>query len=144
MAGTLLLAGGAWLVATQQIPSTVLLGLGAGILITPDLDVDHRTAEEARLWRIFPPLGWAWQIIWYPYALLIPHRSPWSHAPLMGTAVRLLYLGALLYGAQTLAGYNWIGALLSWPGLPWALLGWAAQDTLHWLLDCPELRCNRT
>jgi uncharacterized metal-binding protein len=76
-----------------------------------------------------------WQILWYPYALLIPHRSAWSHAPVMGTALRLLYLAALLYGAQTLAGYDWIGALLSWPGLPWAMVGWAGQDGLHWLMD---------
>jgi uncharacterized metal-binding protein len=148
MAGTLLLAGGAWLVATQQVPSTVLLGLGAGILITPDLDVDGRTHEEARIRRLSRSLGMLWQVLWYPYALAMPHRSPLSHAPLVGTAGRIGYLatvaalGSALVATDLMAWrgiqwpwWEWMLKAAAWPGLPLVFVGWAAQDGLHWLMD---------
>jgi uncharacterized metal-binding protein len=34
--------------------------------------------------------------IWLPYQKFIPHRHWLSHAPVIGSAVRLLYLGVLL------------------------------------------------
>jgi uncharacterized metal-binding protein len=36
------------------------------------------------------------KFIWLPYQKFIPHRHWLSHAPVIGSAVRLLYLGVLL------------------------------------------------
>ena len=30
--------------------------------------------------------------LWWPYRRLIPHRSLWSHGPLLGTTLRLAWL----------------------------------------------------
>ena len=38
--------------------------------------------------RRWGPLGF----IWWPYRQLIPHRSIWSHGPLIGTTLRLAML----------------------------------------------------
>jgi uncharacterized metal-binding protein len=57
-----------------------------GYWLSPDLDIKSR-----------PFLRWGvLKIIWLPYQRLIPHRSPLSHAPVLGSAIRLLYLIALV------------------------------------------------
>lgn len=57
-----------------------------GYWLSPDLDIKSR-----------PFLRWSvLRFIWMPYQRLIPHRSPLSHAPVLGSAIRLLYLGAWL------------------------------------------------
>jgi uncharacterized metal-binding protein len=52
----------------------------------PDLDVYSR---QYRRWGM---LRW----IWIPYQRGMRHRSFWSHGPVVGTAVRILYLSAWL------------------------------------------------
>ena len=56
--------------------------LFGGLWLSPDLDT---RCNALRRWG---PLSG----IWWPYRRLIPHRSIWSHGPLLGTAVRLLVL----------------------------------------------------
>lgn len=114
----LALAGGAW----------------AGWLIDPDLDQPGRTHTENRITRNLGPLaGGAWRALWAPYAILIPHRSPLSHWPGLGTLIRAGYLYALAAGLAYLFR-------LSLPPIPWALAGhalaaWAIQDLIHFALD---------
>ena len=67
-----------------------VLGLVAGHLVTPDLDVDAITHEERRALRA-GCFGWAWVAWWWPYARLMAHRGL-SHAPLLGTLTRAVYL----------------------------------------------------
>ncbi|HJN36221.1 MAG: metal-binding protein [Prochlorococcus sp.] len=57
-----------------------------GLWLSPDLDT------RSRALRRWGPL----QLLWWPYRRLIPHRSLFSHGPLIGTALRLSYLLALL------------------------------------------------
>jgi uncharacterized metal-binding protein len=58
-----------------------------GYWLSPDLDIKSR-----------PFLRWGvLKIIWLPYQRLIPHRSPLSHAPVLGSLIRLLYLAAWLF-----------------------------------------------
>jgi len=64
---TLLVAGG------------FLLG---GLMFGPDLDTYSRQYQR---WGI---LRW----IWLPYQKSIRHRSPLSHGPLLGTAIRVVYI----------------------------------------------------
>jgi uncharacterized metal-binding protein len=60
-------------------------GLGfllGGLWLSPDLDT---RSNPTRRWG---PL----RVLWWPYRRLLPHRSPLSHSPLLGSAGRLAYL----------------------------------------------------
>ena len=64
-------------------PTTGLMAGAAfvvgGLWLSPDLDT---RSNALRRWG---PLAF----LWWPYRRLIPHRSFWSHGPLIGTATRL-------------------------------------------------------
>jgi uncharacterized metal-binding protein len=62
--------------------------LAGGLLLSPDLDT---RSNAIRRWG---PL----RLVWWPYRRLLRHRSLVSHAPLIGSAGRLLYLAVLLVG----------------------------------------------
>ena len=126
------------------IATAVLWGADAGLIsaaacliggfwLSPDLDT-HSNA--LRRWG--PLRG-----LWWPYRHLIPHRSLWSHGPLIGTALRLLWLLSwwvvlsLLIGWPTNAG---LPPLVSWlkqqPQQAIALaIGLEASAWLHLILD---------
>jgi len=63
--------------------SSHLLG---GLYLSPDLDL------KSLPWKRWGLL----KFIWLPYQNFIPHRHWLSHAPVIGTTVRLLYLSVLL------------------------------------------------
>lgn len=79
--------------------------------------------------------------LWYPYAVIAKHRSWFSHAPIIGTLGRVIYLGLLYLGlAALLRTYFDIFlpsplAILSW--LQWLIFvgGLAISDIGHWWLD---------
>lgn len=108
-----------------------------GLWLSPDLDT-HSNAT--RRWG--PLRG-----LWWPYRRLVPHRSPLSHSPLLGSAGRLLYLGSLVaLGAalQTLLGGSGLEqlnalAVHGWHGhrplLLAGLIGVEASGWLHLVLD---------
>lgn len=131
------LGTGAALVAygSGYLPAPILgwavAGWWLGVIITPDLDLAGRTHEEARMARV-PVIGWLWRIAWAPYAIIMPHRSVWSHGLLIGTAGRAAYVVAILLGACWLAGRT---LALDWWAAVWCLPGWACQDALHLLMD---------
>lgn len=112
-------------------------GALAGLLLTPDLDVNGGSVSNRYAARLGGcVLGLAWAMIWRPYSYLIPHRSPLSHMPLIGTAIRLGYmaaLGWLVLLALDLARVITIPALPAW--WPWAFAGLALADLLHFILD---------
>lgn len=105
----------------------VAVGMAIGWFITPDMDVDGGTHEEQR-WLIGPVL----RVIFWPYAKAFKHRGI-SHWPIFGTLTRLLYLFGPAWLLCVALGVTWptIEPRYLW----WALGGWAAQDTLHWVLD---------
>ncbi|MFT0796017.1 metal-binding protein [Synechococcus sp. H70.1] len=92
--------------------------LFAGLMFSGDLDTRSR---QYRRWLF---LRW----IWLPYRRWLHHRSFWSHGPLVGTALRLLYLGLWVTGVGLPAA--WLGSRLGWwqwqPGI-WRESLW------HWL-----------
>ena len=67
----------------------------AGILITPDLDVDY-TASNAVVADISRLLAVVWRLYWWLYAR-IPHRHWLSHGLIVGTLVRVIYAVPLLW-----------------------------------------------
>jgi uncharacterized metal-binding protein len=140
------------IVASHFIPTTdwkqMLAGSAGclmGLIVTPDLDVDRGCRAfhvvEETVGKI-PAL--IWRIIWLPYSWLIPHRSPLSHLPLIGTALRLGYLlGAMLLiwylasqtGVVSPVRLQGEAGLLSQPLLWWLIIGLALSDGLHFLMD---------
>lgn len=92
------------------------LGAAAGLIINPDLDME---GGEFVLWRL----------LWWPYRVAIPHRSLFSHGPIIGTLGRVAYLYAFVLITCILFG-------LKVPIPPgWAVIGLMIADTLHALAD---------
>jgi len=70
--------------------------LFAGYACAGDLDLD---STEYRRWG---PL----RFLWWPYKVIVPHRSWISHGLIMGGIIRVLYL------ALVTTGLLWIGLWL--------------------------------
>lgn len=133
------LAGAAFMVNNGQPAGptlTLAAGVLAGLVLTPDLDIDEGCISDRYVRRSVGPIGGGlWALYWMPYSRLIPHRSPLSHLPVLGTAIRLVYAGAL-----PVAIYSVMHGALALPPIPLWVLGWfalglACADTLHFLLD---------
>lgn len=79
--------------------------LFSGLMFGPDLDI---YSLQYKRWGIL-------RVIWLPYRQMLRHRSLFSHGPIIGTCVRLLYLftivaflSIVLVGiAQLLWGFPW-------------------------------------
>jgi len=88
---------GTWLL-TQTLDLTLLTAfsfLFAGLMFSGDLDV--KSVQYKR---------WGWfRWIWIPYQKWVPHRSPLSHGPVLGTLARLVYLTCCLGGLIFLGTY---------------------------------------
>ena len=69
---------------TGALAATFLVG---GLFFSPDLDL-HST----------PYMRWGpLRFMWWPYQVLIPHRSWLSHSLIVGGLLRLAYFAAILY-----------------------------------------------
>ena len=87
---------------------TLLLASGflfSGLMFGPDLDIH---SIQFKRW------GWL-RIIWKPYQKLLHHRSVFSHGPIIGTCIRVVYLfffvaaiAIFVVGlAQLFFGFTW-------------------------------------
>ncbi len=111
--------------------------LAGGLLLSPDLDTHSRPTAR------WGPL----RLLWWPYRRLLRHRSLVSHSPLLGSAGRLIYLGALVLGLAALLqplggpspGHLWHQGQRMWQGhqglLIAAALGVEASSWLHLIQD---------
>ena len=115
-------------------------GCMLGIIVTPDLDSRYRDTHSETIVRRSAGrlVGMLWDMLWLPYAQLIPrHRHPLSHWPILGTVLRLIYLLAAPLLIWWLLGQGFALPAL-WP-LPtaawWALGGLAFVDSLHAFMD---------
>jgi len=129
-ATTLALAVGS---ALSGQPTAATVGVLSGLILSPDLDVDDGFIGLAHLRRVpivGTALSWAWRAFWWPYSKAVPHRSAISHAPVVGTVFRVLYL------SLPLLAVNVMGAPLKLPTEFWAwFIGLCASDALHIVLD---------
>ena len=108
-----------------------------GLWLSPDLDTRSKALKR---WGPFKGL-------WWPYRKLIPHRSLFSHGPLIGTGLRLVYLmswTALLlmllqpFGFPTLVSVTKVfkeQVGLNLQPILSLLLGLEASAWLHLILD---------
>ena len=132
---------------SADVTLAVAAGVGCwlGIYLSPDLDICGMTRSENQVARHFGRVvGILFWLFWYPYGRLIRHRSFWSHAPLVGTAGRLVYMAVPCIAASFLLDYSGIvpwdftafwGNLGSSAAFWWAVRGLAASDALHFLAD---------
>jgi uncharacterized metal-binding protein len=135
-------------------------GCLAGLVLTPDLDIERKTHAHsvvARLGQEFGKLlgkrgrligsaigemlAFAWWAFWWPYGRVVPHRSVWSHGPVIGTLGRLIYLlclPALMWWLISLAASvsppQLVLPAYSAP-LRQAFWGLVVSDSLHFLFD---------
>ncbi|WP_404788806.1 metal-binding protein [Altericista sp. CCNU0014] len=101
---------GLTLLASRDASITLSLAgsfLFSGLMFGPDLDI---YSVQFKRWGI---LRW----IWRPYQKSMRHRSWLSHGPIVGTIVRLAYLG--LWAALLGAVFIWIATLNRWSLWPW-------------------------
>ena len=79
--------------------------LFSGFMFGPDLDI--RSKQYFR-WGV---LRW----IWLPYQEIIPHRSYWSHGPIIGTLGRMIYFGVAVLMLAAIASILYA----NYQELPW-------------------------
>ena len=73
--------------------SFMALGCLLGLFLGPDNDHDVATTHEQYVKALLGRPGlWVYSVLWYPYKIGIKHRSFWSHTPIVGTTVRLIYM----------------------------------------------------
>ena len=146
-----------------------LAGVAATLLINPDLDLLENslsaklrrdwTPRWARrglrrlLWLLFAlPLIRLFWLTWYPYSRLFTHRSWGSHAPLISTGIRLLYMALwlflilvplLYYDAVSSAVLLQLVLDLPQAAVVGLLAGWTASDVLHFFMDILSTRIRR-
>ncbi|MEO1131706.1 MAG: metal-binding protein [Cyanobacteria bacterium J06639_1] len=108
---------------TAARSTTVALTVGAAYLFSGLMfggDLDTRSLQYQR---------WLWlRWLWIPYRRALRHRSVWSHGPVVGTTVRLLYVGAWVLGSGAIALY----ALHLLDRAPWTPFAWGRAAWL-WL-----------
>lgn len=126
-----------------------MAGCAFSLLVDPDLDIDTGTRNKKRARRSFGPFAIPWLVFWHAYSLAVPHRSPVSHFPILGTMIRLAYLfGGSLFVAWLLSPdlAGWLWQQLCWPAgayILWAAAGLALSDIAHWVFDGFPIRARR-
>ncbi len=97
-----------------------------GWYLSPDLDL------KSLPWKRWGLL----KFIWLPYQKFIPHRSPLSHAPLLGSVIRLVYLAAWLIPFWAIfPGLREIQWAIGWGEVIAFLVGIELSALNHLLLD---------
>lgn len=134
-------AGTAYLLPDWRLALLVALGVLSGLFIDPDLDLTVATGSRWRASALSPELGWLWGKFWWLYGRIIPHRSVWSHLPLLGTAGRVGYLLLPFCVIMVAVGngeaiQRLVDSLFFWA---W-FVGLALSDIGHWLADGRPVR----
>jgi len=138
---TAIAAGGLYYLSTQagysrEVTLALSGGCMAGVLITPDLDVDHPVRSHYVVKRKLGSLAAAvWWLAWYPYGRAINHRSWLSHAPVIGTALRLVYMSLIAWLLLMVTPGENIELVIDTTLFIWFALGLTVSDILHWIAD---------
>ena len=126
---------------TGDLMVGVWVGLGVlcGLIIDPDLDLTTPTGSNIRVMTANPFLGRLWNLFWYPYGRLIPHRHFLSHGPIIGTIGRVMYLLAVPAALALISGYGaQFTAVFTGIFFVYWVVGLIISDVGHFLLDgCP-------
>lgn len=118
---------------TPAAAAGIIAGYTLGRWIDPDLDQFGITSAEWRAVRELRFLGVLIAMYFMPYAYLVPHRSFISHAPVIGTAIRLVYMAAPWIALAILL--QWIPPDWFISGTVGLFAGLALSDGFHWAAD---------
>lgn len=117
------------------------LGVLATLAVNPDLDL-LQSSFRSKLRK--KPLFIPWWLLWYLYSAAIPHRHPYSHFPVLGTFIRVMYLlfpicvvFALLATAELIDPREVFSYYQPY-FFRWFVLGMIVSDTIHWLMDTAQ------
>lgn len=116
-----------------DIISLVLFSVGCflGLVVYPDLDVDVGNYGYHIIRVVFGrKLAKVWKYFWWLYAKVIPHRSWISHFPVVGTAIRVAYIGFPLFVLISTLEYNY-----EYENLLFMFYGLVLVDTVHFVMD---------
>lgn len=113
-----------------------MFGYLFGAYLDPDSDQINLTGADGRAIRKFGILGIMWVMYWMPYAWVMPHRSFFSHFPVVSTIIRDLYI--LLPVVAVLYYFYFdlyeVGNIVL-PYLTCFILGQSMSDGVHYFLD---------
>ncbi|MDB9349072.1 metal-binding protein [Nodularia spumigena CS-588/02] len=107
---TLPVIAGVTLWQTRSSNLTLLVASGfmfSGLMFGPDLDIYSRQFQR---WGFL-------RCIWLPYQKKLRHRSVFSHGPIIGTVIRVIYLGFFL--ALVVTVFLVVGEMLGILALSW-------------------------
>lgn len=78
---------------------------------------------------------WIFKFVWIPYQKMFKHRSVFTHGIIVGTIIRLIYVGIILY--PILYYFNLIDVLLTIPAIFYVMLfiGLELGNMMHTLAD---------
>jgi uncharacterized metal-binding protein len=122
------------------------LGALIGVLVGPDLDVDHGNNSDAYIRKsVGYVLEWVWDLLWWPYRKMFKHGSFASHFPIISTWGRIAYLYFVMMFVYAILGMFFPGAwdmrveFAWWWDLiahhPRVVYGLIGADTIHFFLD---------
>lgn len=138
--GTLVTATGVSMTASvmglePELMAVLITGTMTGLFLSPDLDVNAGCIVFENFRYVFgTPLGTVWRLFWWPYAKLVPHRSFVSHAPFIGTLLRVSYIVAVASVTNIVFKWPSLDLLKSQYFLYW-FVGLCASDLIHILMD---------
>lgn len=78
---------------------------------------------------------WIFKMIWIPYQLMFHHRSIWTHGIIIGTIVRVLYIGIIPIGIFWFYYNIDIIKFLDWNYLIPILIGLELGSSIHTISD---------
>lgn len=119
----------------------LVAGAVAGWMWDPDVrDLHNITTTGERRWKRIPIVGsilaYLNEILWYPLARLIPHRSWASHLPGIATFIALAWVGAI----PLLLTGNLTPEIFYSPIFWGILIGWSWLDLVHLAWDGFRIR----
>lgn len=112
------------------------VGCLAGLVLTPDLDQEGISHSEWQIIKCTFGLGFLWLMFWWPYAVMFRHRDWLSHAPLVGTLTRVIYIIVPLVVVAVMQDWDLTAVpSAAWEFLAWAFGGLCVSDTAHFVED---------
>jgi len=121
-----------------SFPFGMFTGVGylLHLAVEPDSDQISLTIMDGRMMRKFGIFGVLWVMYWMPYAFVFPHRSFLSHAPVVSTIIRLVYLSIPVVVLSWYTGYfNKTNIVYIFPAIMGTVVGLSFADTIHFVLD---------
>jgi len=115
---------------TEDIKTTSIIFicfLFASFMFNGDLDIVSRPYNR---W-------WVFKMIWIPYQIMFEHRSVFTHGIIIGTIVRLIYVGIIPLGLIYLKNGNFdiILNYLTWNEIFFIVLGLELGSSVHTISD---------